>query len=230
MSMIKKSLIAILACLMTISCSKYEYTDQLQKLGGRVVNLEAMVLEANTQFENLHQIITAIENNGYITEMMISSDGEYYLTFNTGKTIVLRQGKNGKDGKDGQKIDFLIDVKQGEDEIYYWTINGEWLLDEDGKRVPASAQDGKDGKDGKSMSETGAIAPQMRINTVNRHWEISTDGGKTWSDTGFVADGTNGQDGKDGNDDIFKSVTVSSDNKSITFVLRDGRSFTVPIL
>ena len=222
--MMKKLLIAILACLMTMSCSKYEYSDELQKLGGRVENLEAMVLEANKQFEILHEIITAIENNGYITDMIVGSDGQYYLTFNTGKTIVLRQGKDGKNGKDGQKIDFLIDVKQGEDEIYYWTINGQWLLDEDGKRVPASAQDGKDGKDGKTMSETGAIAPRTRINTLNRHWEISTDGGKTWSDTGIVADG------KDGADDLFKSVIPSADGKSITFIFRNGDSCTVSII
>ena len=225
--MMKKSLIAILACLMMISCSKYEYTDQLQKLGGRVENLEAMVLEANTQIENLRKIITVIENNGYITDMMISSDGEYYLTFNNGETIVLRQGKK---GKDGEEIDFMIDVKKGEDGIYYWTINGKWLLNEDGNRVPASAQDGKDGNDGKPMSETGAIAPQMRINPLNRHWEISTDGGNTWSDTGFVADGTNGTDGKDGANDIFSSVTLSDDKKSITFVLRNGDSYTVQII
>jgi hypothetical protein len=222
--MMKKLLIAILACLMTMSCSKYEYSDELQKLGGRVENLEAMVLEANKQFEILQEIITAIENNGYITDMIVGSDGQYYLTFNTGKTIVLRQGKDGKDGKDGQEIDFLIDVKQGEDEIYYWTINGQWLLDEDGKRVPASAQDGKDGKDGKTMSETGAIAPRTRINTLNRHWEISTDGGKTWSDTGIVADG------KDGEDDLFKSVIPSADGKSITFIFRNGDSCTVSII
>ena len=220
----KKLLIAILACLMTMSCSKYEYSDELQKLGGRVENLEAMVLEANKQFEILHEIIMAIENNGYITDMIVGSDGQYYLTFNTGKTIVLRQGKDGKDGKDGQEIDFLIDVKQGEDEIYYWTINGKWLLDEDGNRVPASAQDGKDGKDGKTMSETGAIAPRTRINTLNRHWEISTDGGKTWSDTGIVADG------KDGADDLFKSVIPSADGKSITFIFRNGDSCTVSII
>ena len=222
--MMKKLLIAILACLMTMSCSKYEYSDELQKLGGRVENLEAMVLEANKQFEILHEIVMAIENNGYITDMIVGSDGQYYLTFNTGKTIVLRQGKDGKDGKDGQEIDFLIDVKQGEDEIYYWTINGKWLLDEDGNRVPASARDGKDGKDGKTMSETGAIAPRTRINTLNRHWEISTDGGKTWSDTGIVADG------KDGADDLFKSVIPSADGKSITFIFRNGDSCTVSII
>ena len=223
----KKSLIAILACLMTISCSKYEYTDELQKLGGRVEYLEETLSDIEKRIETLRKIITVIENNGYITDMMISSDGEYYLTFNNGETIVLRQGKK---GKDGEEIDFMIDVKKGEDGIYYWTINGKWLLNEDGNRVPASAQDGKDGNDGKPMSETGAIAPQMRINPLNRHWEISTDGGNSWSDTGFVADGTNGVDGKDGADDIFKEVNVSSDGKSITFVFRDGSSCTVPIV
>jgi len=225
--MIKKSLIAILACLMTISCSKYEYTDELQKLGGRVEYLEETLSDIEKRIETLRKIITVIENNGYITDMMISSDGEYYLTFNNGETIVLRQGKK---GKDGEEIDFMIDVKKGEDGIYYWTINGKWLLNEDGNRVPASAQDGKDGNDGKPMSETGAIAPQMRINPLNRHWEISTDGGNTWSDTGFVADGTNGTDGKDGANDIFSSVTLSDDKKSITFVLRNGDSYTVQII
>ena len=223
----KKSLIALLACLMTISCSKYEYTDELQKLGGRVEYLEETLSDIEKRIETLRKIITVIENNGYITDMMISSDGEYYLTFNNGETIVLRQGKK---GKDGEEIDFMIDVKKGEDGIYYWTINGKWLLNEDGNRVPASAQDGKDGNDGKPMSETGAIAPQMRINPLNRHWEISTDGGNTWSDTGFVADGTNGTDGKDGANDIFSSVTLSDDKKSITFVLRNGDSYTVQII
>ena len=217
----KKSLIAILACLMTISCSKYEYTDELQKLGGRVEDLEETLSDIEKRIETLRKIITVIENNGYITDMMISSDGEYYLTFNNGETIVLRQGKK---GKDGEEIDFMIDVKKGEDGIYYWTINGKWLLNEDGNRVPASAQDGKDGNDGKPMSETGAIAPRTRINTVNRHWEISTDGGKTWSDTGIVADG------KDGADDLFKSVIPSADGKSITFIFRNGDSCTVSII
>ena len=225
--MMKKLLIAILACLMTMSCSKYEYTDELQKLGGRVEYLEETLSDIEKRIETLRKIITVIENNGYITDMMISSDGEYYLTFNNGETIVLRQGKK---GKDGEEIDFMIDVKKGEDGIYYWTINGKWLLNEDGNRVPASAQDGKDGNDGKPMSETGAIAPQMRINPLNRHWEISTDGGNTWSDTGFVADGTNGTDGKDGANDIFSSVTLSDDKKSITFVLRNGDSYTVQII
>lgn len=225
--MIKKSLIAILACLMMISCSKYEYSDELQKLGVRVERLEAMVLEANTQFENLKEIITAVEQNGFITKMTVDADGTYTLTFNTGKTIVLRQGK---DGKDGQSIDFKINVKPGEDGVYYWTIDGKWLVDEDGNRVPASAQDGKNGKDGKSMSEVGAVAPQMRINPNNRQWEISIDGGKTWSDTGMIADGKDGKDGKNGADDLFKSVIPSADGKTITFVMRDGRTFVVPII
>lgn len=34
-----------------------------------------------------------------------------------------------------------------------------------------------------------AIAPQIRINTDNNEWEVSTDGGKTWTSTGVHATG-----------------------------------------
>ena len=239
--MIKKSLIAILACIMALSCSKYEYSDKLQNLGSRVEILEQMVLEANSQFEALSVIVIAVEQNGYITNMTTDANGNCHVTFNTGKTIVLRQGKDGKNGKNGRELDFLINIKQGEDGIYYWVINDEWLLDENGNRVPASAKDGKDGKDGKTLAEEGGVVPQMRINPETRHWEISTDSGKTWKDTGIVADGKKGEDGKngkdgkdgkdgiDGADDIFIMVTTSPDGESITFTLSDGRTFTVPI-
>ena len=79
------------------------------------------------------------------------------------------------------------------------------------------------------MSEVGAVAPQMRIRPDNRHWEISIDGGKTWSDTGMVADGKDGTNGKDGEDDLFKSVTLSADGKTLTFVL-ENHTYIVPVI
>ena len=73
----------------------------------------------------------------------------------------------------------------------------------------------------------------MRINTNNRHWEVSTDGGRTWSDTGVKADGDDGKDGRnglDGEPDIFSQIKEAADGQSITFVMTDGRTFTVPIM
>ena len=48
-------------------------------------------------------------------------------------------------------------------------------------------------------------------------------------DTSVYADGKNGKDGQDGGPDIFADIVVSPDGKSITFILTDGRTFTVPI-
>lgn len=232
----------VLMALGMVSCDKYNYTDPLQKLGKRVEILEQMVLEANTEVNAMHEIVVAIEQNGYVTNVVQNDDGTYTITFNTGKTFTLRNGRVGKDGKDGKSITLNVGVKQHSDGKWYWTLNGEWLLDGDGNMMPAGATDGKDGTTKK------VVMPQVRINSVNHHWEISTDGGKTWEDSGVYADGADGKngidgadgadgidgkdgkDGKDAADDMFLNIIESEDGKSITFVMRDGRTFIVPIM
>lgn len=249
----KRRIIAVQHLLLIVgmlvaSCSKFEYTDQLQNLGKRVEVLEEMELKVNEQLETLHQIVMAVENNGYVTGVKENPDGTLSVTFNTGKEVTLRQGRDGKDGKDGKEAVLDLSVAEGPDGKMYWTLNDRWLTDEDGNLVLAGAIDGKDGKDGvdgkdgadgkdgKSASMAGAVVPQTRINPDTRHWEISTDGGNTWTDTGTVADGADGRNGIDGKngqngaDDIFMDVKVNADGKSITFILRDGRTFTVPIM
>ena len=217
------------------ACDKYNYTNDLQGLGSRVEDLEKKVLEAGEQIELLNEIILTINTNGYITDITDNGDGTYTIKFNTDKTYTLRNGHVGKDGK-SSTLDMGVkqDPKDGK---WYWTLNGDWLLDGDGNKMPAGAKDGQDGKDGKNGkdgkdgSTATAVLPQVRINK-NRYWEISTDGGKTWENTGIYADGKDGKDGKNGQDapdDMFLTVRTSADGKSITFVMRDGREFTVPI-
>ena len=260
---ISKNIIAVfltlLMCLLVTSCDKYEYTDKLQGLGTRVEILEDEILQINREIAALQTIIHTIEKNGYITDFIYNDDGTVTIKINDGRTFTIRNGKDGVDGKDGKEIDdFRIGVAQ-DGGIWYWTLNGKWILDGDGNKMRASGLDGKDGRDGKD-GEDGldgrdgqdgknnpahpAIVPQVRINTVTRHWEISTDGGQTWEDTGVYADGRDGKDGKDGEDgldgkdgkdgkdgapDIFADIIVAPDGKSITFILTDGRSFSVPV-
>lgn len=222
------------------SCDKYNYTDQLQQLGSRVEILEQMVLEANTQLTALNEVVMAIERQGYVTKVQENADGTYTVTFNTGKSYTLRHGRQGTDGRDGQEVAFDISVAQNpEDGQWYWTLNGVWIRDANGNLVRAGAQDGRDGRDGQNGQDgqNGSagyvVIPQVRINTETRNWEISTDGGNTWSDTGCTAygkDGKDGADGKDGMDDMFIQVIPSQDGKSITFLLSDGRTFTVPVV
>jgi hypothetical protein len=231
----KSSLILTALVLLTgvwlVSCDKD--ADDLQQIGSRVEALEKKVLEANNALETLGEIITVIQQQGYVTKVTQNADGTTAITFSTGKTFTLRSGHQGVDGRDGREATLTLSVAQDpNDGQWYWTLGGEWLLTADGQRMRAGAYDGRNGQDGKSASETGATVPQVRINVTTRHWEISTDDGNTWQDTGVLADGkdgSNGANGQDGQDDLFVNITIAADGKSITFILRDGRTFRVPI-
>lgn len=129
--------------------------------------------------------------------------------------IYLYNGKNGTDG-----VTPKISVRKDSDGIYYWTVDGDWLI-VDGKKVRAVGLDGKDGKDGKD-----AVTPQLKI--VDGFWYISYDNGKYWTKLG-KATGENGKDGQDGNDGdvFFKSVTV--EDGYAVFVMNDSEQTTLRI-
>ena len=52
-------------------------------------------------------------------------------------------GEDGQDGIDGSAP--VVGVKKDSDGIYYWTINGEWLLGENGEKIKAVGIDGVSG-------------------------------------------------------------------------------------
>ena len=80
-------------------------------------------------------------------------------------------------------------------------MNGEWLLDSEGKKIPLTGEDGKD-----------AIAPKIRINETTNEWEISTDGGNTWTSTHVAATGEDG-------DTLIESIETAADGNSVTITL-----------
>jgi hypothetical protein len=251
--MMKKSFfrhfaLAACLCLFATSCDN-KFGDDLRSLGHRVEILEERVLEMNTSIEALQAIITTIQTNGYITDIQHNSDGSITLTFNNGNIVTLHDGRigqdgndgrDGQDGQDGQEAELIVGVWQDIDGMWYWTVNGTWLLDADGNKVRAGAvdgkdgldgqdghdgQDGRDGKDGKDGKD--GIVPQVRIN-ADGIWEISSDGGETWVSTGVPA---NGKDGEPGRADIFASVTLSADGKYLIVQLADGSDpFYIPVM
>jgi len=214
--------------LATTSCKKYNYTDELQGLGERVERLEQMILEANKAYQELHDFFTVIQNDGFITKVEKNADGTTTITFNTGKSITLRDGKQGTNGKEANLS--ISVAKYPIDGKWYWTLNGNWLRDSEGKMIPAGATDGKDGKNGQEVSASSVIIPQVRMNPTTHYWEISTDNGASWT---YILDKYGNpipvQDGIDGTDDYFESIT--SDGQYITITLRiyPNQTFRVPI-
>ena len=238
------------------ACSSYDDTplwDKINDHEDRISRLEEMCREMNTNIASLQTLVEAMQNGDYITGVTpITENGEtvgYTITFGKGDSITIYNGKDGENGKDGVGSEWvpIIGVQQHTDGNYYWTINGEWLLDDQGNMVKAVGTDGKDGEDGKDGvdgedgkdgvdgddGKDGAdgangkdgkdgITPKLKIE--NDYWYVSYDNGATWSQLG-KATGNDGNNGS-GSNSIFTNVEVTKDG--VIFYLSDGSTFTVP--
>ncbi len=132
-------------------------------------------------------------------------------------------GTNGENGIDGQTP--VIGVKQFEG-IYYWTVNGEWLI-VNGQKVKASSTDGKDGENGTNgINGTDGVTPKFKIE--EDYWYVSYDNGESWEKLG-KASGTNGLNGEDG-DSFFKEVSMSDGFVLFTLNDENGTIIKVPYL
>lgn len=201
-------------CLCTLgfsSCSDdYDDTElrkDIDNLEDRVTSLEEWQKSVNTDIQSLQSLVAALENRNYITDITpVMENGEetgYTITFQNGNSITIRHGKNGADGKDGANgndgtngtdgVTPVIGVLQDTNGTYYWTVNGEYLTDNSGNKVPVTGAKGDKGDKGdkgetgdegdkgdKGNDGTNAIAPQVRINPDTNIWQVSTDGGSTW--------------------------------------------------
>ena len=224
-------LLGLTICL--FSACHNDIWDAIDGLDSRVTKLEELCKEMNTNITSLQTIVSVLQSNDFITGIVeIKKNGEvigYTITFGKHDPITIyhgQDGKDGADGKDGQNGSAnapVIGVAQDTDGVYYWTLNGEWLLDDNGNKLPVSGkdgqngangsngQDGADGKDGQDGEDgkDGAdgqdgkdgITPQLKIE--DGYWYISYDNGATWTQLGKATgedgkDGADGEDGKDG--------------------------------
>ncbi len=202
----------VLAVSMLVSCtSAYDDTaisNRIDGLEDRVAKLEEMCRQCNTNIASLKAIVDAIDGNDYITEITAVKDGGkeigYTITMKSGKVITIYHGENGEDGRTP-----VIGVKKDTDGCYYWTVDGEWLLDEDGKKVKAQAEETEGGaKDG--------VTPKLRIE--DDYWYVSYDDGSTWERLGKATGGAG--------DSMFREVKY--DDEYVYLVLQDGTELTVP--
>ena len=238
------TLCAIVIAVAVSSCSKFDdsaiwdkLNEQEQTLNDhekRIAALEELCKQMNTNINALQTLVEALEKRDYITNVSpVRKDGEvigYTISFADSDTITIYHGENGQDGADGKDgYTPQIGVMKDTDGIYYWTLDGEWLLDGKGNKIQANGVNGIDGTDG-SNGEDGTngvdgITPRLKIE--NDYWYVSYDEGSTWIELGKATgeNGSNGIDGVDG-DSIFSSVT--QDDEYVYFNLADGTMITLP--
>ena len=179
------------------SC-KYDDSDLVERvdnLEGRLAKLEEQCKQINANINSLQIIVNALKEANHITSIsnLVENGVEigYKIEFAKSDPIHIYHGKAGADGARGEDgYTPLIGVKKDKDGIYYWTLDGSWLVDNDGNKVRAQGLDGKDGYNGKDGKD-------------GKDGEDGKDGkdgkdGYNGSDGKDGKDGYNGKDGKDG--------------------------------
>ena len=217
--------------------------DNIHSLDERVTSLEEQCRRMNSNIEALQTIVAALQNNDYVTSVTPIYEGVteigYVITFSKGGKATIYHGKDGAKGEQGEKGEQgdkgetgekgdkgdkgdtgeagttpVIGVAKDTDGVYYWTLNGNWLVDEAGNKIPTTGKDGADGVQG----ETGATGPQgpqgdqgeqgeqgeagkdgvtPQLKIENGRWLVSYDNGQNWVDVG-QATGDQGPQGETG--------------------------------
>ena len=181
-----KAIISIIAAILVYGCSYDDSAlqNRVDEIDSRLTELEQTVRDMNTNLGSLMTAVTALQNQDQIVSVVPLEDGTgYTVTFSKSGTITIKNGTDGADGVDGNDGQTpVISVRLEDDGLYYWTVNGELLLDDQGNKIPATSK---------------SAVPQIRVNEGN--FEISFDGQK-WEIIGSA-----------GNAGIFKDVQDGTD-------------------
>ena len=220
----------------------------------------------NTNIAALEVIVAALQDNDYVTEVLKVVEGGqevgYTIKFSKSGAVTIYHGQDGAEGAPGQDgLDGtngkdghtpVIGVRQDEDGVYYWTLDGEWLLNANDQKIPTTGKNGKPGENGADGAPgQDAVTPQLKIE--EGWWYISYNGGESWTKLGKATgedgqngapgqdgaqgvpgqDGTPGQDGADGKDgkdgdSFFQSIDTTSSQDYIIITLADGTQIKLP--
>ena len=203
----KKLFTTILCSMLLLAVSGCQHEDiwnELREHEQRIEQLEKQCRELNSNVEAIQAILTAIQENDYVTEIMkIMENGVevgYSITFAKGGTVTIYHGSDGADGAAPK-----VSIRKAQDGEYYWTVDGEWMTDENGEMIPAVVADDPNGE---------YVTPQFRV--ADGKWYVSYDNGNTWRAIDQKNDGEN----------FFQNVTYDQDYVYIT--LADGNIFKIP--
>lgn len=175
--------------------------EEIDKINDRLDDLEERCDMINEDMAALHAIVAALEEQDFVTSVVPEMVGDqmiFTITFRYGEpvTIAIRPEFNSPMPEIGVS-------KDEADGCYYWTLNGEWLMDSEGNRVKARGEE--------------VATPKLKIE--NGLWWISYDEGASWEELGVVEGGSG--------DSIFKGVTIEGNN--VHFELADGTVIVVPM-
>ena len=226
----------------------------------RLSDLEEWQGQVNQNIESLQRLLNTTDYITSVTPLMEGGEEVgYTITFLNSDPINIyhgAQGDEGDKGADGDKGDDAhtpqIGLTQGTDGNWYWTLDGELMLDKNNNPIRANGEDGQQGQQGQpGQSGASAPTPQIKLGstidsgaiadggTVDPDaWYLSVDGGQTWyritGDKGEPGD--EGDKGEQGDAWLACAPEKSPDGLYYTFTLSDNDdnpdnnpTFNVPV-
>lgn len=110
--------------------------QELDETHAKLEALQKLIADMNTDMEALGRIADKLNgSNAIIPGSFTESKEGYDLSFKDGTTVHIHFGTDGR-------MLIPVGVKNDEDGLYYWTVDGEWLLDKEGNMIRAGASDG----------------------------------------------------------------------------------------
>ena len=202
------------------ACTRYDdsaVNGRMNRMETELDRLESMATRMNGDIAAAADLLLVFSKGDYVTACRPLEDGSgYVIEFSASSPIVVHHGKDGLDGTDGTDalngsdaedgVSPVIGIAKDETGTYCWTLNGTYLLDENGGHVylTLSSTQGKDG-----------TVPQLRVK--DGMWQLSLNNGYTWTDL------TRASDAAQASPYIFTAVEPLDD--VIRFTLADGSSF-----
>lgn len=241
----KKILLTLLSAvaLCVCACDKYDDTplrNELSGLESRVANLEDLCSKLNTNIASIQTLLNNINAKIAIERVVSLDNGEGYLiTFSNGSSITVYNGVDGSEGPKGNKGDKGDKGDKGEpgeapvigvgseEGVLYWTLNGEWLFDDEGNKIPVvgpkgdkgdQGEPGKNGSNGSNGSNgqngSNGVTPQLKIE--DGKWMVSYDNGSSWKEVA-----TSG-------DNPYNTMALTIEETEDAFIITlDGESYTI---
>ncbi len=234
----RRFLYFVLIALMAVACyDDSELREAVNRHEERLNELWALCQTLNDDIASLQIIVEAMQGGDYITGLSPIVEGDvevgYEISFKKGGKITIYHGEKGEkgdagaDGKDGADGAPGADGKDGAtpvigvamdeaDGVYYWTLDGEWLLDDDGNKVKAVGTDGKDCQEGKD-----GVTPKLKIE--EGYWCVSYDEGLTWTRLDKAVSES------EPSEPLSLFADVYQQDGNVYFVLSDGQIYMVPM-
>ena len=197
-----------IACVSAFSCTDLsEYESDINDIKTQIEQLQEQCSLINGRIEAMQSLITQVQARESITGVseILDEKGNvtgYVITFKNAETITIDLPVKDDASSEDASDRMLISIKEDHDG-FWWTLNGEYMLDDQGRRLPASL---------------GGITPKLSV--VDGQWMVSTDNGKTW--VNLEVDYP----------EIVSSVGVADVIKGedeVIVTLTDGSTFRIPV-